>query len=307
MQQIDTSESEYYIPSTMSLPFGQKFIQYGNWFYIGEVRNGKPNGKGKFFSKDGSWEEGEYKNSSRIGSGIIKSAGMMYIGEWSSKGAEGEGTLLYTTQQDEAVYFGQFFDGTMHGEGILSFKNGSWYKGDWENGDMNGDGVYYSAVYNRTDTGQFRDGYRKGSGVIKWANGDRYEGTWDDSTKKLNGVGFMYLSNGDIDIGKWVDDKWVDEQNVKDTEMMPKYPFDNRFSLLLMLIPWIALIVTVILRWISKGFWTSLLVAGIGAIIAFLSMFVLLFGHVIMKVEIKKLLINLNHRKQRRNNRSYKL
>jgi hypothetical protein len=292
MQQIETSSSEF-IPSSMSLPFGQKFIQYKDVFYIGEVRKGKPYGKGKFFYKNGGWEDGEYKNSVRVGSGSIKyNEGVLYSGEWSIYGAEGEGMIFYPDWQYGAIYTGQFVKGIMHGKGTINFKTGNWYKGDWENGKMSGQGVYYNAKHRRTDTGQFTDGYRTGVGVIEWGTGDHYEGTWDDTSGSLNGEGTIYSLNDDYETGKWVDGNWIGEEKVKEkkkvTELFPG--ISGKITSFLFFIPWPVLVFIIIRTWISSGFWYALLVTVVGSIVACLSMLILGFLQLVVEIMIKRFL-----------------
>jgi hypothetical protein len=292
IQQKDASGSEF-VPSTMTMPFGQKFIQYKNFFYIGEVKNGKPYGMGKFFYRNGSWEEGEYKNFARVGSGSIKYPnGMIFAGEWGAKGMEGEGMAFYPTWQGGAVYSGQFVNGKMHGKGIINFKTGNWYNGDWEMGKISGQGTYYNAKSNKFDTGQFKNGIRTGYGVTKWNDEVRYEGTWNELQGKFSGEGTMYLPNGDTETGKWVDGEWIGEKTVKNQEKFPEtFPgISHKFTVIFFITPWVALVVAVILTWISRNFWFALLIAGVGSVIAFLFMIVLIILQLAVERRIKKIL-----------------
>ena len=54
-----------------------------NYKYVGEIKNGKPNGQGKWTLPNGNKYEGEWKDGEKHGRGSYTwSNGRKYIGEW---------------------------------------------------------------------------------------------------------------------------------------------------------------------------------------------------------------------------------
>ena len=75
-----------------------------NWFengnedsdgkYIGEIKNGKPNGQGTYTFPDGKKYEGEFKDGKEHGKGTYTYPdGVKYEGEWKDGKEHGKGTL----------------------------------------------------------------------------------------------------------------------------------------------------------------------------------------------------------------------
>jgi hypothetical protein len=68
-----------------------------------------------------------------------------------------------------------------HGHGVLKYRNGSVYEGDWEKGMKCGQG---KMTYN---SGNFYDGTwknnkRNGEGTMHWlTTNEKYTGNWDDN------------------------------------------------------------------------------------------------------------------------------
>jgi hypothetical protein len=79
--------------------------------YVGEVKNGKPHGKGTLTYPDDGGE---------------------YIGQWKDGVQHGKGTYTY---RDGSKYVGMLKDGKQHGKGTLTYPdNGGEYIGQWKNG-----------------------------------------------------------------------------------------------------------------------------------------------------------------------------
>ena len=68
-----------------------------------------------------------------------------YKGEWNktTKKPEGLGIIQF---KDGSEYRGQFYDDKFNGRGQMKQGNGSIYWGDWKDGKANGFGVYYCAI-----------------------------------------------------------------------------------------------------------------------------------------------------------------
>jgi hypothetical protein len=111
-------------------------LNLANGKYIGTInKDGKFDGKGIFYFKNGDIYEGEYKNGFRDGKGIYK-----YV--------NGE------------IFEGLFIKGKAEGFGILNYKNGYYYKGNWKNDLKEGKGEYYNAKTKTLISGIWSKGKR---------------------------------------------------------------------------------------------------------------------------------------------------
>ena len=71
--------------------------------------------------------------------------------------------------------------------------DGSYYEGDFDNGEINGFGFRFFASTGNSYSGEFHAGEIHGQGVMHYADGSTYEGEWENW--KLNGKGtFIYAS-----------------------------------------------------------------------------------------------------------------
>ena len=99
--------------------------------YMGEIKNGKPNGRGI----------------------KLKPYAGKYFCEWKNGKEHGQGT---ETSPDGNSYEGEWKDGKQNGQGKWTLPNGSQYVGEWKNGiewrvtiyDKYGkiDGMFWSGV-----------------------------------------------------------------------------------------------------------------------------------------------------------------
>ena len=126
--------------------------------YIGQVKNGLPEGKGIFYYKNGSRYEGEYKKGKKDGNGIYyyehePFKGNIYDGGWKNDKQDGKGIFYFNDGEFKGDRFeGGFKNDRMEGKGIYYFNDGRKYDGEWKNGVKEGNGIFY------------------------WKNGDRYRG-----------------------------------------------------------------------------------------------------------------------------------
>ena len=160
--------------------------------YEGELKNGNPDGKGRFFHILGGYYEGDWKDGKKEGFGIDKMKNMAM----------------------NEVYEGEFKDDKRNGKGTLTLGDGEVYEGDWVNDKKDGKG---KTTYPNGDTyeGDFKNGLGNGRGIIKWTNGNKYEGEMKDDL--MSGKGVLTYDNGDIYEGEFVKDskngkgvfKWV--------------------------------------------------------------------------------------------------
>ena len=73
----------------------KKIVHEDGSYYIGQIKNGLPDGKGKDYYCDGKVKyEGDFIEGKREGNGkIYFSDGNYYIGEWKNNLQHGNGTL----------------------------------------------------------------------------------------------------------------------------------------------------------------------------------------------------------------------
>lgn len=105
-------------------------------------------------------------------------------------------------------YIGQFKNGQLHGQGVFYWADGDRYEGEYRDGKKHGQGVYYWAGGKRYE-GEFKNDKSNGQGVHYWNSGefagDRYEGEF--SNWKMHGQGVYYFADGRKRVGTWKDNK----------------------------------------------------------------------------------------------------
>jgi len=105
-----------------------------HWKYVGEIKNGKPNGHGTLTKPEGSKYVGEFKDGKYHGQGTFNwSDGDKYVGEWKDGTEHGQGTL---TLPNGDKYEGEYQDGGIHGQGTLTFLDGRKYVGEFKGGNF---------------------------------------------------------------------------------------------------------------------------------------------------------------------------
>ena len=198
-------------PNTINYPNGS--------LYVGEIKNGKRHGKGKFTYPSGNTYEGQFKDDAFCGQGIYRRTdGSYYTGEFADNTYNGKGEYHFANGD---VYKGFYKNGKRHGKGVFSYKSGgsleaeytdgvtnkgtrnykdgSVYYGGWVNGKPSGDGEYkavrkgvQAAVY----IGSFKDGKYEGYGTYRTSSGVLYEG--DFSNNLFHGQGTLRIPQGSI-------------------------------------------------------------------------------------------------------------
>ncbi|KAH0793689.1 MORN repeat protein [Histomonas meleagridis] len=161
---------------------GKAVYEYQNTYfkYIGDWKNGKKEGFGKFQIGKDSYYEGEFKN------GEITGVGDRFFANGNH-------------------YHGEFKEGEFNGHGkFIDAKTGEEYEGEWKNNRRNGEGVL--KMPNGTQyIGHFKNHARDGEGKCTFVDGTHYEGQW--SHNKIEGFGKMLYPNGDTYEGNFVDGK----------------------------------------------------------------------------------------------------
>ena len=99
-----------------------KEIKYDNGRYVGQVVNGKMEGKGIYYFKSGDRYEGDYKNDKFEGKGIYYcNDGDRYEGDYKNDKREGKGIYYFKNGDRE---MGDWKDGNEIGKHVILNKNG---------------------------------------------------------------------------------------------------------------------------------------------------------------------------------------
>ncbi|MBQ9008415.1 MAG: TIR domain-containing protein, partial [Clostridia bacterium] len=175
--------------------------------YDGDFVNGQRSGKGKLTYANGAVYEGDWTDNNKNGQGkMIYAGGAVYEGEWKNDKINGRGKMTYSNGY---VYEGEWKDGERNGIGKLTYANGNTYEGKWENDNPSGSGVFTWAdsteEHPHVLVANWKNNKINGLGKMTYSNGDVYEGEWKDD--KRNGQGKMSYSNGDVYEGEWKDNK----------------------------------------------------------------------------------------------------
>ena len=150
--------------------------------YVGNIKDGKRNGRGTMHYADGR----------------------KYVGQWLDDKYNGQGTFYFASG---ARYEGEFKNGKYNGQGTYFWADGHKYVGQWKDDKCHGQGIYYFANGNRHE-GEWKDGKRNGQGTFFWADGRKYVGQWKDD--KRHGHGTMYYKDGTSKSGRWDMGKFVE-------------------------------------------------------------------------------------------------
>jgi hypothetical protein len=183
--------------------------------YIGQMKDGKRHGHGRFVNPDGSEYRGEFKNGEPHGKGISVSSDGRKKRVVYDSGKMLEARLVDRTITKEGCVFGEFvslgrytgwYRGNRikgyvpHGRGTMRYFNGSVYSGQWRNGKMHGNGAIAWDDSSRY-SGEWQDGKRTGYGTYTWPNGDTYVGRWKEN--QMFGEGIYYHHDGSVEKGFW--------------------------------------------------------------------------------------------------------
>ncbi|MBP7184179.1 MAG: caspase family protein [Saprospiraceae bacterium] len=178
------------------------------------------NGLGTYAYPDGSKYEGNFKNGNIEGEGKwYYPNGVKYYGSFMNGQPHGKGALLYidgTTQEgvwEKGEFKGNIDDSVS--EGCI--------QGDCANGT--GTYVYKNAV--ATYKGDFEDGLPNGEGIIEYANGEKYDGEWTNGY--FDGEGTLTTKEGNVIEGLWLEgsyvgnySQFVDSTSSADPQVLPE-------------------------------------------------------------------------------------
>lgn len=120
-----------------------------------------------------------------------------YVGEVKKNLREGYG--VYTYPNSFFRYEGEWHEGGKDGFGKLKMRDGSFYEGQFINGEIDGTGIRYWAHTDNTYEGQFENGEMCGMGVMSFGDGSLYEGAWLNN--KMEGEGVLKGTDGSGYVG----------------------------------------------------------------------------------------------------------
>ncbi|MDA9896776.1 hypothetical protein N9D82_02425 [Gammaproteobacteria bacterium] len=92
----------------------------------------------------------------------------------------------------------------LHGQGTITYADGSKYVGEWKNNNYHGQGTYTDPDGNKY-VGELKDNQPNGQGARTYANGNKYVGEWKNS--KRHGQGTLFMTNGSKYVGEWKDNQ----------------------------------------------------------------------------------------------------
>lgn len=134
---------------------------------------------------------------------------MKYIGNLKNGKKHGYGILKF---KDGLEYKGQFADNFISGYGIIKCHEKN-YEGFWEKNQKHGEGIE-TYCDGRIYRGNFLYDKKDGYGEFSWPNGSRFKGTF--KAGKQDGEGIFIFSNGSVKRGLWKNGKrvnWIEEIN----------------------------------------------------------------------------------------------
>ncbi|WP_442942294.1 protein kinase domain-containing protein [Nostoc sp.] len=110
---------------------------------------------------------------------------------------------------DGTEYYGvKGKNSNLSGKGVMIFKNGSRYDGEFKNNQRNGCGIYLyppSTSFYKDYVGQFVNDKFQGLGKIRWKDGNEYRGNFKAGT--CEGQGIFQFADGSLKSGIWQNGK----------------------------------------------------------------------------------------------------
>jgi hypothetical protein len=192
---------------------GKKIINEKGDYYIGELENGKMNGKGKIYFKNGNVKYmGDFVNDKKEGIGqyffetdeyyfiedhkkFYLLIGDYYIGPWLNDKMYGIGKIYL--RDGRLKYQGDFVNNKLEGYGKYIFEDGDYYIGDFFNNLQHGKGKIYLKNGELLFQGEFIKDRIEGTGKLFFKEGRGYFiGQFKNS--KMHGKGRIYSKEGAI-------------------------------------------------------------------------------------------------------------
>lgn len=161
----------------------------GGVTYIGTIKDGKSDGFGSHFYKDGTLcYAGFWKEDERDGFGVSfrSSDYALHISNWHEGKPDDMVTLF--DKDGNLKYRGKIIDGKKQGAGLMGRSDGSTFIGKWVDGKDTGFGSLIDSEGNLVYTGMWKDGKRNGTGTeFNEAGEVVFSGEWKDDVQH-NGI-----------------------------------------------------------------------------------------------------------------------
>ena len=183
--------------------FGISISADGNTLYKGNWESDKIGDFGLFLEKNGNYYLGQIKEGKFEGKGELKIEGISkYNGEFKNDLPEGKG--IFEDYENNYKYDGDWLMGKKNGRGVLEFTDGTKYEGDFKNDLYDGNGIIKFNNGNVYE-GEFVEGNIKGKGKFVWNDGKKYDGDYEDFMK--NGFGKFFWKEKKYYEGQWLNNK----------------------------------------------------------------------------------------------------
>jgi hypothetical protein len=183
--------------------FGISISADGNTLYKGNWENDKIGDFGLFLEKNGNYYLGQIKEGKFEGKGELNIKGISkYNGEFKNDLPEGKG--IFEDYENNYKYDGDWSMGKKNGRGVLVFSDGTKYEGDFKNDLYDGNGIIKFNNGNVYE-GEFVEGNIKGKGKFVWNDGKKYDGDYEDFMK--NGFGKFFWKEKKYYEGQWLNNK----------------------------------------------------------------------------------------------------
>ena len=116
-----------------------------------------------------------------FGYAVIDNCSAIFEGYWQNGTMHGQGRLT----SKNGYYVGDFSTNQRQGFGVYKFRSGDYYEGEWLNGLRSGAGRLYTKIDDRIYEGKFKNNNRDGEGRILSGDGNKVieKGTWRNDVK----------------------------------------------------------------------------------------------------------------------------
>ena len=177
--------------------------EYEGGYYSGTIYEGKPQGYGRWESKDGkSWYEGYWHKGKRSGAGVLLIGKTRYEGEFLNGLYDGYGVLLVNGKE---VYSGTWQQGRRCGMGETCDSIGNTARAIFNADTIVSGTISYA---DRTFSGKISQNITpRKEGLLCFPDGSAFIGCVEKELKE--GKGLMLHTSGDTEMGTWSKDGFL--------------------------------------------------------------------------------------------------